>query len=36
MVAPTPAEWNFYVAYNLFRGATISQGQVVNSGQTPK
>ena len=26
--APTPSalEWNFYVAYNLFRGAAISQG----------
>ena len=26
VAAPTPAEWNFYVAYNLFRGAAISQG----------
>jgi len=23
---PTPAEWRFYLAYNLFRGAAISQG----------
>lgn len=23
---PTPAEWRFYFAYNLFRGAAISQG----------
>jgi len=23
---PSPLEWNFYVAYNLFRGAAISQG----------
>ena len=23
---PTPAQWRFYVAYNLFRGAAISQG----------
>lgn len=23
---PSPVEWNFYVAYNLFRGAAISQG----------
>ena len=23
---PMPVEWNFYVAYNLFRGAAISQG----------
>jgi len=23
---PAPAEWNFFVAYNLFRGAAISQG----------
>jgi aminoglycoside phosphotransferase (APT) family kinase protein len=25
-VPPTPAEWRFYLAYNLFRGAAISQG----------
>jgi aminoglycoside phosphotransferase (APT) family kinase protein len=23
---PSPAEWRFYLAYNLFRGAAISQG----------
>jgi aminoglycoside phosphotransferase (APT) family kinase protein len=23
---PARAEWDFYVAYNLFRGAAISQG----------
>lgn len=26
MDAPSPAEWDFYVAFNLFRGAAISQG----------
>jgi len=26
MAPPTPAEWRFYLAYNLFRGAAISQG----------
>ena len=26
VAAPSPAEWDFYVAYNLFRGAAISQG----------
>jgi aminoglycoside phosphotransferase (APT) family kinase protein len=25
-VRPTPGEWDFYIAYNLFRGAAISQG----------
>jgi aminoglycoside phosphotransferase (APT) family kinase protein len=25
-VPPSPAEWRFYLAYNLFRGAAISQG----------
>ena len=24
--APSAAEWNFYLVYNLFRGAAISQG----------
>ena len=26
VAAPSRAEWNFYIAYNLFRGAAISQG----------
>ena len=26
MARPSPAEWSFYLAYNLFRGAAISQG----------
>jgi aminoglycoside phosphotransferase (APT) family kinase protein len=26
MARPSPAEWDFFVAYNLFRGAAISQG----------
>jgi aminoglycoside phosphotransferase (APT) family kinase protein len=26
MAAPAAAEWSFYLAYNLFRGAAISQG----------
>ena len=26
LARPSPAEWSFYLAYNLFRGAAISQG----------
>jgi aminoglycoside phosphotransferase (APT) family kinase protein len=26
MAAPSRGEWDFYIAYNLFRGAAISQG----------